>query len=50
MSKKIVHRHLYAYTDDDTFALAFKLILVFFQHTFYSLFSETVSAFDHLLN
>ena len=25
-------------------------ILVYLQHTFYSLFNETVSTFDHLLN
>ena len=52
MSKnQIVYRHLYAYADDDTLlVLAFKLILVYFQHTFYSLFNETVSTFDHLLN
>ena len=25
-------------------------ILVYFQHTFYSIFNETVSIFDHLLN
>ena len=30
--------------------LGFKLILVYFQHTFYSLFIETVSTYDHLLN
>ena len=38
MSKnQIVYRHLYAYADDDTLlVLAFKLILVYFQHTFYS--------------
>ena len=47
---KIVYRHLYAYTDDDTLLVsAFKYILVYFQHTFYSLFNETVSTFDHVL-
>ena len=48
---QIVYGHVYAYADDDTLlVLAFKLILVYFQHPFYSLFNETVSTFDHLLN
>ena len=52
MSKNlIVCWHLYAYADDDTLLiLAFKLSLVYFQHTFYSLFNETASTFDHVLN
>ena len=27
-----------------------RTILVYFQHTFHSIFNETVSTFDHLLN
>ena len=52
MSKtQIVYWQLYAYADYDTLlVLAFKLIVSYFQHTFYSLFSVTVSTFDHLLN
>ena len=47
-NNQIVYCHVYAYADDDTLlVLAFKLILVYFQHTFYSLFNETVSTFDH---
>ena len=50
-TNKIVYSHLYAYADDDTLlVLAFKLILVYFQHIFYSLFNETISTYDHLLN
>ena len=50
-TNQIVYWHLYAYADDNTLlVLAFKLILVYFQHTFYSLFNETVSTYDHLLN
>ena len=50
-NNQIVYRHLYAYADDDTLlVLAFKLTLVYFQHTFYSLFNENISTFDHLLN
>ena len=30
--------------------LAFKLILAYFQHIFYSLFNDTDSTFDNLLN
>ena len=50
MSKnQIVYLHLYA--DEDTLlVLAFNLILVYFQHTFYSLLNEAVSTFDNLLN
>ena len=48
MSKnQTVYCHLYAY-DDTLLVLAFKLILVYFQH--YSLYCETVSTYDHLLN
>ena len=48
---QIVYWHLHAYADDDTLPVtAFKEILVYFQHTFYSLFNETFSTFDHLLN
>ena len=37
---------IYAYADDDTlFVLAFKLIKVYFQHNFYSVFIETNSTF-----
>ena len=50
-TNQILYRHLYAYADDDKLlVLAFKLILVYFQHTFYSLFDETVSTYEHLLN
>ena len=51
MSKnQIIYRHLYAYADDDTLlVLAFKLIVVYFQHTFYCLFNESVSAIDHFI-
>ena len=50
-TNQIEYWHLYAYADDDTLlVLAFKLILVYFQHTFYSLSNETVSTYDHLLN
>ena len=48
---QIVYWHLFVYADDDTLlVLAFKFILVYFQDTFYSLFNETVSTFDHLIN
>ena len=47
---QIVYWHLYAHADDDTLlGSALKQILVYFQDTFYSLFNETVSTFDHLL-
>ena len=50
-TNQIVYCNLYAYAEDNTLlVLAFKLILVYFQHTFYSLISETVSTFDHLLD
>ena len=36
-NSKCILTHLYAYADDDTLLLlAFKLIFVYFQHTFYS--------------
>ena len=52
MSKnQIVYWHLYAYAYDYTLLLlAFKLILFYFQHTFYSLFNEAVSTVYHMLN
>ena len=52
MSKnQIVYWHLYAYADGDTsLVLAFKLILVYFQHTFIVKLNQTVRTFDHLLN
>ena len=50
MSKnQIVYWHLYA-NDDTILVLAFKLILVYFQHTLYCLFNDSVSTYDHLLN
>ena len=48
---QIVYCNLYAYADGNAILVsAFKYILIYFQHTFYSLFIETVSSFDHLLN
>ena len=42
---------MHNYADDYKLLVqAFKKILVYFQHTFYSLFNETVSTFDLLLD
>ena len=48
---QIVYLHLYVYADNDILLVsAFTNHFSLFQHTFHSIFNETVSTFDHLLN